>query len=270
MADNVPESDNNNQADSIENSQPETNPNVQQQSRVQALINSDPLDVNSLNNPNPITDPSRIRPNLLELYRGTNHQNTNYRSRGIKRSITKYLPSSKNYRIPPSRQRHSSTNNRAPSPTTDDKLLTCPICKCIFKDPYMLTTCGHTFCFFCIKKAQARDPRCPVCLIEVKNVNDPSTLVQNITIDNLISQHKKQRNQKNSSYLSDITEPSTKTRKTIKHCNLESEFRPFSPIPTNTECLETSNFIKQSLSLDDMALLIENDEISEKDSNKTV
>ena len=269
--------------------------------RVRALINSDPLSLNSLNNPNPVTDPSRLRSNLFEIYRGDSHRygavrrsgafrnqtasfgrnspeaensdnfvrdqssydrtnlideaNLRYKSRGgMKRSVSQKLVPKPN-KFSRIRQRHSSTSS-----VTDDKLLTCSICKNTFKDPYMLTTCGHTFCFYCIKKAQSRDPRCPICFTEVKDVTDPSILVQNVTIDNLISQHKRSRS---SSYLSDIIEPNRKVRRDERGYQMKSEFTPISPIRKNNndETFETSNFMKQSLSLDDMALLIENNQV---------
>ena len=213
------ESDRNNDQTTGQQPTPPTNP------AIRALINSDPLNTNSLNNPNPITDLSRVRGSLYDAYRGEIgrdgiHRDIIPRNRDIERdgfergsnlmllnrnlprntyfhNDRRYKPNLKrsvshNFGKPQyrsqnrNRQRHSSTSS-----VTDDKLLTCPICKNTFKDPYMLTTCGHTFCFYCIKKAQSRDPRCPVCLIEVKNVNDASILVQNITIDNLIQNQQK-------------------------------------------------------------------------------
>lgn len=89
---------------------------------------------------------------------------------------------------------------------TGDKMaqdLMCPICRNVFKDPYMLTTCGHTFCFYCIKKSISVRSKCPVCAIDVP-MDLANTLMPNITIAAILQTHRSDRKLKSTSYLSDI------------------------------------------------------------------
>lgn len=50
----------------------------------------------------------------------------------------------------------------------DQSELLCPICFELFEEPYIVR-CGHTFCYGCITRAIATDPRCPTCGAAVRN-----------------------------------------------------------------------------------------------------
>lgn len=41
--------------------------------------------------------------------------------------------------------------------------LCCPICQDVPTQPYLLPTCGHTFCYSCIKHWFQCNPSCPIC-----------------------------------------------------------------------------------------------------------
>lgn len=43
-----------------------------------------------------------------------------------------------------------------------ENALRCQVCKDFYKTP-MLTTCSHTFCSLCIRRALANDGKCPLC-----------------------------------------------------------------------------------------------------------
>ncbi|KAI0150692.1 DNA repair protein rad18 [Xylariaceae sp. FL1272] len=49
-----------------------------------------------------------------------------------------------------------------PGLATVEAALRCQICKDFFKTP-MLTSCNHTFCSLCIRRALASDGKCPLC-----------------------------------------------------------------------------------------------------------
>ena len=48
-----------------------------------------------------------------------------------------------------------------------DDLLSCHICKDFLKNP-VLTPCGHTFCSLCIRGYLSNEPKCPLCLHELR------------------------------------------------------------------------------------------------------
>lgn len=39
----------------------------------------------------------------------------------------------------------------------------CPICLTLYKDPSIIRTCEHVFCFDCIRKWISQKPNCPLC-----------------------------------------------------------------------------------------------------------
>lgn len=51
-----------------------------------------------------------------------------------------------------------------------DTLVRCHICKELLKIP-VLTPCGHTFCSLCIREYLTREPKCPLCLSELRESN---------------------------------------------------------------------------------------------------
>ncbi|TID30613.1 hypothetical protein CANINC_000768 [Pichia inconspicua] len=63
----------------------------------------------------------------------------------------------------------------------------CPICQDVPTQPYLLPTCGHTFCYDCIKSWFPCNPSCPVCR-SIIGENKPilNHMLKNL-IDNVIS-----------------------------------------------------------------------------------
>lgn len=51
-----------------------------------------------------------------------------------------------------------------------DTLVRCHICKDLLKIP-VLTPCSHTFCSLCIREYLTREPKCPLCLSELRESN---------------------------------------------------------------------------------------------------
>ena len=58
-------------------------------------------------------------------------------------------------------------NTSLPGLAQLDTLLRCHICKDFLKVP-VLTSCGHTFCSICIRSYLSKEPRCPLCLTELR------------------------------------------------------------------------------------------------------
>lgn len=63
----------------------------------------------------------------------------------------------------------NSIDDKTPAPNLKKSLieilsqLSCPICQDVPTQPHLLPTCGHTFCYDCIKSWFPCNPSCPVC-----------------------------------------------------------------------------------------------------------
>lgn len=69
-----------------------------------------------------------------------------------------------------------------------DNLLRCHICKEFLKVP-VLTPCGHTFCSICIRQYLRQDPKCPLCLNELRE----SSLRSEFLVNEIVEIHKSSR-----------------------------------------------------------------------------
>lgn len=58
-------------------------------------------------------------------------------------------------------------NSQIPKLQELDDLLRCHICKDFLKNP-VLTPCGHTYCSLCIRGYLNNEPKCPLCLNELR------------------------------------------------------------------------------------------------------
>ncbi|KAL3234585.1 Postreplication repair E3 ubiquitin-protein ligase RAD18 [Nakaseomyces bracarensis] len=58
-------------------------------------------------------------------------------------------------------------NSQIPKLQELDDLLRCHICKDFLKNP-VLTPCGHTYCSLCIRGYLSNEPKCPLCLNELR------------------------------------------------------------------------------------------------------
>lgn len=63
-----------------------------------------------------------------------------------------------------------------------DTLVRCHICKDLLKTP-VLTPCSHTFCSLCIREYLTREPKCPLCLSELRESNLRSEFLVNEIIE---------------------------------------------------------------------------------------
>ncbi|GAV48948.1 hypothetical protein ZYGR_0N03530 [Zygosaccharomyces rouxii] len=63
-----------------------------------------------------------------------------------------------------------------------DTLVRCHICKDLLKIP-VLTPCSHTFCSLCIREYLTREPKCPLCLSELRESNLRSEFLVNEIIE---------------------------------------------------------------------------------------
>lgn len=68
-----------------------------------------------------------------------------------------------------------------PSLSVLDEQSRCRVCKDYLTGP-MMTTCGHTFCSICIRRALNADGRCPSC----RSLEEESKLRKNLLIEDLI------------------------------------------------------------------------------------
>ena len=68
-----------------------------------------------------------------------------------------------------------------PTLATLDDQCRCRICKDYMTGP-MMTTCGHTFCSICIRRALNVDGRCPAC----RTLEEESKLRKNLLVEDLI------------------------------------------------------------------------------------
>lgn len=75
-----------------------------------------------------------------------------------------------------------------PQLTQLDKLLRCHICKEFLRVP-VLTPCGHTFCSLCIRQYLRQDPKCPLCLNELRE----SSLRSEFLVGEIVEIHKSSR-----------------------------------------------------------------------------
>lgn len=69
-----------------------------------------------------------------------------------------------------------------PQLTQLDALLRCHICKDFLRVP-VLTPCGHTFCSLCIREYLRKEPKCPLCLNELRESNLRSEFLVNEVIE---------------------------------------------------------------------------------------
>lgn len=69
-----------------------------------------------------------------------------------------------------------------------DNLLRCHICKEFLRTP-VLTPCGHTFCSLCIRQYLRQDPKCPLCLNELRE----SSLRSEFLVGEIVEIHKSSR-----------------------------------------------------------------------------
>ncbi|OQV15230.1 E3 ubiquitin-protein ligase RFWD2 [Hypsibius exemplaris] len=65
----------------------------------------------------------------------------------------------------------------------DEEDLTCPVCREMFKMPY-LARCGHTFCFECLSKVCQHGKKCPICTVVVGEI---SAAYANRHVDSLVT-----------------------------------------------------------------------------------
>ncbi|GAU87782.1 hypothetical protein RvY_00580 [Ramazzottius varieornatus] len=65
----------------------------------------------------------------------------------------------------------------------DEEDLTCPVCRDIFKMPY-LAKCGHTFCHDCLAQICQHSKKCPMCSTELR---DLSAAYVNLHVDSLVT-----------------------------------------------------------------------------------
>ncbi|KAI9667507.1 MAG: E3 ubiquitin-protein ligase rad18 [Bathelium mastoideum] len=69
-----------------------------------------------------------------------------------------------------------------------DAALRCEVCKDYFNTP-MITSCAHTFCSLCIRRALAADGKCPTC----RSNDQASKLRRNGTVEELVEKFKAAR-----------------------------------------------------------------------------
>lgn len=71
-------------------------------------------------------------------------------------------------------QTNQSSDSTVPAAATPSVLEVCPICRNSYKLPLTLS-CGHRYCFFCIKNAYAVSKSCPTCRkdVPVKEIERP-------------------------------------------------------------------------------------------------
>ncbi|KAI8975623.1 hypothetical protein BDF20DRAFT_914515 [Mycotypha africana] len=65
---------------------------------------------------------------------------------------------------------------------TIDEHVRCPICKEIFTDIMMLSTCSHSFCALCIRRCLSAEQVCPKC----RKPSFESNLIHNYDLDNVV------------------------------------------------------------------------------------
>ncbi|CEP15180.1 hypothetical protein [Parasitella parasitica] len=73
--------------------------------------------------------------------------------------------------------------------STLDELLRCPICKEIYKDALIITTCLHSFCALCIRRSLSNEQFCPICRKEAYE----NSLKFNADIDNIANSWRESR-----------------------------------------------------------------------------
>ncbi|KAF6825464.1 DNA repair protein [Colletotrichum plurivorum] len=75
-----------------------------------------------------------------------------------------------------------------PGLSTVEAALRCQICKDFFKTP-MLTSCSHTFCSLCIRRALSNDGKCPLC----RASDEPHKLRSNWSMEEVVESFNKAR-----------------------------------------------------------------------------
>jgi len=76
----------------------------------------------------------------------------------------------------------TSQRTRLTGQDSEDNIdLLCPVCFELFEEPYIVR-CGHTFCYACINKAVATDPKCPTCSAVVR----PEEMGPNFLLSTLV------------------------------------------------------------------------------------
>lgn len=65
----------------------------------------------------------------------------------------------------------------------NDSLTECTICFKIFTNPYILTTCGHSFCYDCITQTKKLNNKitCPIC----RNVCPQQNIIKNYQLEQI-------------------------------------------------------------------------------------
>ena len=73
---------------------------------------------------------------------------------------------------------------------SDNKLscdFECVVCMVISEEPYMLSTCGHSFCKACLLSLSNPSIICPICRKECPNI---SLIVKNYALIDFIKRNK--------------------------------------------------------------------------------
>ncbi|KAI8637798.1 hypothetical protein BD408DRAFT_423980 [Parasitella parasitica] len=136
--------------------------------------------------------------------------------------------------------------------STLDELLRCPICKEIYNDALIITTCLHSFCALCIRRGLSNEQICPTC----RKPAYESNLKHNADIDSIANSWRESRQ-----FLISIDRMATapEQNSTIMHCDYDpiddfastDDFRPStstSTIPTASSSRRSSRLSLQTVS----------------------